>query len=184
MKILLIEVFSTCHWCQQHQWCTLSCKYTFCPYAGDIFAKKQTTNNNYSCLQIWFRLFFTWIFLICNIKKEDEVGHTILGFFRTFSLNFFQLSHLYCYHRPQRPRRPPLGPPLLPPLDVEGPAPPYPAWPPLGPWPPRPSRWGPLCSTRIFEKIWSGTNGIIRGLGKTDPCRKPEVENLVALGKS
>ncbi len=26
-----------------------------------------------------------------------------------------------------------------------------------------------------------GPYGIIRGLGETDPCRKPEVENLVAL---
>ncbi len=36
-------------------------------------------------------------------------------------------------------------------------------------------------SPQIFEKIWNGSNGIIRGLGETDPCRKPEVENLVAL---
>ncbi len=36
-------------------------------------------------------------------------------------------------------------------------------------------------SPRIFEKIWNVPNGIIRGLGETDPCRKPEVENLVAL---
>jgi hypothetical protein len=36
-------------------------------------------------------------------------------------------------------------------------------------------------SSQIFEKIWNGRNGIIRGLGKTDPCRKPEVKNLVAL---
>jgi hypothetical protein len=36
-------------------------------------------------------------------------------------------------------------------------------------------------SPRIFEKIRYGPNGIIRGFGETDPCRKPEVENLVAL---
>ncbi len=36
-------------------------------------------------------------------------------------------------------------------------------------------------SPRIFKKIWNGPNGIIRGLGETDPRRKPEVENLVAL---
>ncbi len=36
-------------------------------------------------------------------------------------------------------------------------------------------------SPRIFEKIRNGPNGLIRGLGETDPCRKPEVENLVAL---
>jgi hypothetical protein len=36
-------------------------------------------------------------------------------------------------------------------------------------------------SRRIFEKIQNGPNGIIRGLGETDPCRKTEVENLVAL---
>jgi hypothetical protein len=36
-------------------------------------------------------------------------------------------------------------------------------------------------SLRIFEKIRNGPNGIIRGLGETDPCRKPEAENLVAL---
>jgi hypothetical protein len=33
---------------------------------------------------------------------------------------------------------------------------------------------------RIFEKIGNGPKGIIRGFGETDPCRKPEVENLVA----
>ncbi len=32
-----------------------------------------------------------------------------------------------------------------------------------------------------FRKIWNVPNGIIRGLGETDPCRKPEVKNLVAL---
>jgi hypothetical protein len=31
-------------------------------------------------------------------------------------------------------------------------------------------------SLRIFEKIQNGPKGIIRGLGETDPCRKPEVE--------
>ncbi len=36
-------------------------------------------------------------------------------------------------------------------------------------------------SPQIFEKIWNGPNGIIMGLGETDPCRKPEVKNLVAL---
>jgi hypothetical protein len=36
-------------------------------------------------------------------------------------------------------------------------------------------------SLRIFEKIRKGPNGIIRGLGETDPCRKPEVKNLKAL---
>ncbi len=36
-------------------------------------------------------------------------------------------------------------------------------------------------SLRIFEKFRSGPNCIIRGLGETDPCRKPDVENLVAL---
>ncbi len=33
----------------------------------------------------------------------------------------------------------------------------------------------------FLKKIRNDTNGIIRGLGETDPCRKPEVENLVAL---
>ncbi len=33
----------------------------------------------------------------------------------------------------------------------------------------------------FFAKIRKGPNGIIRGLGETDPCRKPEVKNLVAL---
>jgi hypothetical protein len=33
----------------------------------------------------------------------------------------------------------------------------------------------------IFGKIRNGPNGIIRGLAETDPCRTPEVENLVAL---
>ncbi len=33
----------------------------------------------------------------------------------------------------------------------------------------------------IFEKIRNGPNGVIRGLGETDPWRKPEVKNLVAL---
>ncbi len=32
-----------------------------------------------------------------------------------------------------------------------------------------------------FRKIWNGPNGVIRGLGETDPCRKSEVQNLVAL---
>ncbi len=36
-------------------------------------------------------------------------------------------------------------------------------------------------SPPIFGKIWNSPNGIIRGLGETDPCRKPAVENLVAL---
>ncbi len=36
-------------------------------------------------------------------------------------------------------------------------------------------------SPHILEKIWNGPYGIIRGLGETDPCRKPEVKNLVAL---
>jgi hypothetical protein len=36
-------------------------------------------------------------------------------------------------------------------------------------------------SPRIFEKIRNGPNGIIRGLVEIDPCRKPEVKNLVAL---
>jgi hypothetical protein len=36
-------------------------------------------------------------------------------------------------------------------------------------------------SLQIFEQIRNGPNGIIRGLGETDPCRKPEVKNLVAL---
>ncbi len=36
-------------------------------------------------------------------------------------------------------------------------------------------------SPRIFEKIWNGTNGILRGLGETDWWKKPEVEILVAL---
>jgi hypothetical protein len=33
----------------------------------------------------------------------------------------------------------------------------------------------------IFERIRNGPNGIIRGLGDTYQCRKPEVKNLVAL---
>ncbi len=33
----------------------------------------------------------------------------------------------------------------------------------------------------IFEKIQNGPNGIIKGLWEIDPCRKPEVKNLVAL---
>jgi hypothetical protein len=36
-------------------------------------------------------------------------------------------------------------------------------------------------SPRIFEKIRNGPNGILRGLGETDSCNKPEVENLVTL---
>ncbi len=36
-------------------------------------------------------------------------------------------------------------------------------------------------SPQIFEKIRNGPNVIIRGLGETDPCKKPEVKNLVAL---
>jgi hypothetical protein len=27
IKTFMIEVFSICHRCQQHRWCTLSCKY-------------------------------------------------------------------------------------------------------------------------------------------------------------
>jgi hypothetical protein len=33
----------------------------------------------------------------------------------------------------------------------------------------------------FFKKIRNGPNGIIRGLGETDPLIKPEVENLLAL---
>jgi hypothetical protein len=41
-------------------------------------------------------------------------------------------------------------------------------------------------SPRILEKIRNGANGIIsyhiiRSFRETDPCRKPEVENLMAL---
>ncbi len=36
-------------------------------------------------------------------------------------------------------------------------------------------------SPQIFEKIWNGPNSVIKGLGETDACRKPEVENLVVL---
>ncbi len=36
-------------------------------------------------------------------------------------------------------------------------------------------------SLRIFEKIWNGPNGILRGLGETDSWKKPEVKNLVTL---
>ncbi len=37
-------------------------------------------------------------------------------------------------------------------------------------------------SPRIFEKIWNGPNGIIRGLGDTDSWRKkPEAKNLMTL---
>jgi hypothetical protein len=36
-------------------------------------------------------------------------------------------------------------------------------------------------SPRIFNKIG---NGIIKSLGETDPYRKPEVKNLVALSLS
>ncbi len=36
-------------------------------------------------------------------------------------------------------------------------------------------------SPRIFEKIRNGPTGILRGLGETDTCKKPKVENLVAL---
>ncbi len=39
-------------------------------------------------------------------------------------------------------------------------------------------------SPRIFEKIRNGPSSIITGLGETDPCRKPEVKNLVALSLS
>ncbi len=36
-------------------------------------------------------------------------------------------------------------------------------------------------SPQIVEKIWNGSNDILRGLGETDSWKKPEVENLVAL---
>jgi hypothetical protein len=36
-------------------------------------------------------------------------------------------------------------------------------------------------SPQIFEKIRNGPNGMMRGFGEIDPCRKTEVENLVAL---
>ncbi len=36
-------------------------------------------------------------------------------------------------------------------------------------------------SPQIFEKIWNGPNGILRGLGETDSWKKPEVENLVTF---
>jgi hypothetical protein len=34
---------------------------------------------------------------------------------------------------------------------------------------------------KICEKIRTSPNGIFKGLGETDPFRKPEVENLIAL---
>jgi hypothetical protein len=36
-------------------------------------------------------------------------------------------------------------------------------------------------SPRIFEKIWIGPNGIIRGLGETDSRKKLKAKNLVTL---
>ncbi len=36
-------------------------------------------------------------------------------------------------------------------------------------------------SLQIFEKIWNGPDGILRGLGETDSWKKPEVKNLVPL---
>ncbi len=39
----------------------------------------------------------------------------------------------------------------------------------------------PQISTRIFEKIRNGRNGILRCLEETDSWKKPEVENLVTL---
>jgi hypothetical protein len=36
-------------------------------------------------------------------------------------------------------------------------------------------------SSRIFEKNQNGPSGTLRGLGETDSCKKPEVENLVTL---
>jgi hypothetical protein len=36
-------------------------------------------------------------------------------------------------------------------------------------------------STRIFEKIRNGSNGIIRGLGETGLRKKPEAKNIVTL---
>jgi hypothetical protein len=38
-------------------------------------------------------------------------------------------------------------------------------------------------SSQIFDKILNGPIGIVRGFGETDPCRKPEVKNLVALSR-
>ncbi len=35
-------------------------------------------------------------------------------------------------------------------------------------------------SPRIFEKIWNGPNGILRGPGDTDLWKKSDVENLVS----
>jgi hypothetical protein len=46
------------------------------------------------------------------------------------------------------------------------------------------SQGAPLVSTTLREfskKIRNGPNGVIRSLGETDPCRKPEVKNFVAL---
>jgi hypothetical protein len=39
----------------------------------------------------------------------------------------------------------------------------------------------PRISSRIFEKIRNGRNGILRCLGETDSWKKPKVENLVTL---
>ncbi len=35
-------------------------------------------------------------------------------------------------------------------------------------------------SPRIFEKIWNGPKGILRGSGDTDLWKKSDVENLVS----
>ncbi len=35
-------------------------------------------------------------------------------------------------------------------------------------------------SPRIFEKIWNGPTGILRGPGDTDLGKKSDVENLVS----
>ncbi len=42
-------------------------------------------------------------------------------------------------------------------------------------------RYSQLIFPRIFEKIRNGPSGILRGLGETDSCKKPEAKNLVTL---
>jgi hypothetical protein len=36
-------------------------------------------------------------------------------------------------------------------------------------------------SPQIFEKIWNGPYGLLRGLGETESWKNPEIENLVTL---
>jgi hypothetical protein len=52
-KLFGLKIFSICHWCQQHRWCTLSCK-----YVREFLKKIKTALLGYRYSGAWRRLIY------------------------------------------------------------------------------------------------------------------------------